>query len=480
MAERTAPTRPWVGAWLALAAFAAFRLPSLVRYPPWTDEVWTMAQVDHPLFGVLRLQADDQVQPPLFYALLWLWRAVGGDALWWLRLLPCLIGICIALPVLAICRRARLTSEATALALALVAASQSLIFYSNELRSYALYALFAAWSLALWLRARESGSRRDVALLTVVNICLVYTHYFGWLVVAAEWLDALVAVRGRLRAITASGFVTALARAPGVAIVVHFAVRSGDTLGSAGWIQRPHLSDVFDPYRWALGGSPSLAIDLLLLVAIGGAIALLVVRRRRTLPGVVTLAFAASVPSACAIAVSLLQPRSVWVPRYLLAVAAPFLVLASAAVVDLLPPRTRRFAVVLAGWPAALSIAAAADGREKVHFDVLANGIVAASPRSGADVFVFDWIEGGPLTYQAARAGGAFRVRYAAAVDSITSASGWLLWSEHHPPYGLPPAAALLRRGYRVGAPLAVTGMWDDQVGRTDSVIALPFHRGLP
>lgn len=465
---------------VALGAFAAFRLPALVRYPPWTDEVWTIATYHRLFSNMLRTEADDQTQPPLFYALLWFWRKAGGDALWWLRLLPCLFGILIALPVLAICRRARLGAEATVLALALVASSQLMIFYSDELRNYSLYALLAACSLALWMRVREEGAPRDVRLLTIVNVALVYSHYFGGLVVAAEWLDAVVAKRSRLRVMTASGALTAVSLVPWAAFVVSRAMRSGDALGNAAWIPRPQIGDFLDPFRLALGRSPSLALDLALLVLIGGAIALLVVRARREQPMLVALAVVALAPAVLAFAASVLSPRSVWVTRYLLATAVPFLVLTGAAVTALLPMHARRFAVAFALWPAALSIAALADGREKVRFDRLADGIVAASPRAGADVFALDWVEGGPLRYQAARFPGSLRVTLLPSVDSLTTASGWLLWSEHHPPRGLPPAAALLRRGYRTGSPISVTGMYDDQLGRTDSVVALPFQRARP
>ncbi len=71
-------------------------------------------------------------------------------------------------------------------------------------------------------------------------------------------------------------------------------------------------------------------------------------------------------------------------------------------------------------------------------------------------------------------------MRYVPTVDSITVPSGWLMWSDDHPPHGLPPDALLLRRGYRLGAPTGVGGMWDYQRGRLASVVARPFTRIRP
>lgn len=480
MPERAAPPRTHAAAAaLALAAFAAFRLPALVRYPPWTDEMFTIAVTQRPFRTMVAYLADDQTNPPLFYLLLWVWRAVGGASLWWLRLMPSLCGVLMALPVLAICRRARLGAPATALALAATAASQALVFHSNELRAYALYALLAACSIALWLRAREERAPRDLSWLTAVNVALVYSHYFGTLVVAVEFLDALLWSRARLRGMALSAAATALSLVPWIAMVARRAHLAAETLGNASWIPAPIPGDLFDPYRWALGRGPSIAVDLALLVAIGGLVAWHVVRRRREHPALLPLAAFAIVPSLVALAVSLAAPRSVWVSRYLLATAAPFLVIAAAACVDALPAALRRFGAALALWPAFVTVTALAEGREKVRFDRLANGI-DASRVAAPEAFAMSWVEGGPLRYQGLRLGGAPRVTALPSVDSLTAGEGWLVWSENHPPHGLPPAAGLRRHGYTVGAPLVETGMWDDQLARADSVIAMPFHRARP
>ena len=68
-------------------------------------------------------------------------------------------------------------------------------------------------------------------------------------------------------------------------------------------------------------------------------------------------------------------------------------------------------------------------------------------------------------------------VTYAPAIDSINVTRGWLVWSENHPPSGLPPVGALIRRGYHPGRAIFATGMYDDVLARWDSVVAVPFTR---
>src|SRR6185369_14612064 len=136
------------------------------------------------------------------------------------------------------------------------AGSGFLVTYSAELRDYAFLALFTSASLALWLRARDTGARRDVIALTIVNVLLVNSHYFGVFVVAAEWLDALGWVRQRLRAMTASAAVAAVSLFPWAYETVRRARITGYQLDVVAWIPRPHIGDFFDVIRETLGTSP--------------------------------------------------------------------------------------------------------------------------------------------------------------------------------------------------------------------------------
>ena len=497
---------------LALAVFAVPRLAMLTRYPPWQDELWTLDVLARDFPTMLRWIVADQTHPPLFYAMAWVWQRVGGDALWWMRLLPALIGIAAAVPLVALCRAARLGALGTWLAVLLAAASPWLVFYSAELRGTGLYATLAVASLAAWLRARDSATndRAPWRLLLVVNVAMVYSHYFGWLVVAAEGADALVAARRRLPRFVRIAAWTALAFAPWVVLVVRRAIRFPRGLEMVAWIPRPTLGDFLDPYRAAFGASPWLGVDLALVVLAGGAIAWRLAREgggreaggsehsgrddagergeRRAREGPLTpLALAATLPAVIALVASATGPRSMWVARYLLAVAVPFLVLAAAAATGLLAPRLRPAALALALWPAALTAWHGARRDEKVAYDAIVRGMVArdSARDSGRDttrdvardaaaratpVVALDYEEGGPLAWVAAHGHVSFAVTTVPSVDSIHSPRAWVVWNAAQPPPGPPPTARLLRRGYRVEDEFFVRGM-------DDSVVAVAVRR---
>ncbi len=468
---------------LALALFAVPRLAMLTRYPPWQDELWTLDVVQRDFPTMLRWVVADQTHPPLFYALAWAWRRVGPDALWWMRLLPALIGIGTAVPVVALCRAARLGSRAAVTAVALCAASPWLVFYSVELRDYGLYAALATASLAAWLRARDAEplDRGPWRVLVVINIALVYSHYFGWLVIVAEGADALLAARRRLVPFARSTAWTALAFAPWAGLVVRRAVRFPRGLEMVSWIPRPVIGDFLDPYRSALGMSPWVGVDLALVVLAGGAIAWCVLRQReRPREGgaaedgnspLIPLLLAATLPGVLTFAASLVGPRSMWVARYLLAVAPPFLVLVAVAIAAGLPARKRVLAIVFALWPAALTAWHASRRDEKVAFDAIAREIgVRDAAVSGTPVYALDYTEGGPLAWIAARHAPHLDVTTIASVDSIRAPRAWVVWNEAMPPRGPTPTARLIRDGYRVEQEFFVRGM-------DDSVVVIAVRR---
>jgi hypothetical protein len=105
-------------------------------------------------------------------------------------------------------------------AAAIGAVNLALIQYSQETRSYELFALLAAlsWWRLYWMLERRTN--RDLILYAIVTILLMYTHYYSVVVVAAQipvfafkWLRMPAARRSifRLAAISAGAFSAAAA-----------------------------------------------------------------------------------------------------------------------------------------------------------------------------------------------------------------------------------------------------------------------------
>jgi hypothetical protein len=296
--------------------------------------------------------------------------------------------------------------------------------------------------------------------------------------VAAEWLDCLVSARHQARRMTLSAAVTATSLSPWMFVVARRArITGGGVLDSAAGIARPQVVDVIEPYWKAIGTSPWLGVDLFIVCAAAAIIALHMVRGRERRPVLTTLLLAATLPTAVAMGMSVAGSQSIWIARYLIGTTVPFLMLIAVSASALLPTRAAKYGVLLALWPAAVAVTALVDGREKVRYDRLAIQLVAASSGGIPDVYVMDYYEGGPLQWMAKHTPSAMHVRGIDSLAAIRSTQGWIVWSENHPPRGAPPPAGLIRRGYTLGTPIVETGMFDELLGRRDSVIALPFTR---
>ena len=459
-----------------MIAFAALRLAALTRYPLWADEAWTMDAGTGSLRAVLRRHADDQSHPPLFYLLLWIWRWIGGDGLAWVRLLPGVIGVATAIPMLALARAVRLSERASWLALAIGAGSGFLVSYSAELRNYGLMAALAAASLALWLRARDEGGRRNWVALTVVNVLLVHSHYFGVFIVVAEWIDALGWKRGRLRGMTLSGACTALSLIPWLAATARRATMTGRRLENVTWIQRPGAGDPLDVVTATIGSTQSLSLDLAIaVVAVTGIV--LWAWRSRAAPhgvGVRVLLLAVVVPIAIVFVASVTGPRSLWVTRYLIVVAPPLVVLLAGAVDGLMPARLTPVAAALAMVPAALTVWSLYRGMEKPRYDLIAQQVADGESAPNAVIFTDDRA---PMIYAVRNSASLLSrpvsVRGVSGAARVRADSGWYSWNETLSTTGIPPAAQLLRNGYLVGPEVAARS-------DRDSLVAIRFRRRAP
>lgn len=359
---------------LLVLLYAAARLWRLTAACLWFDEIFGVHAARHTWAGLWRFVAADLIHPPLFYALLKLWTAAGGESLLWLRLFPAVASIIAVVPFLLLARELRLGAWATNAALAIAAANGYLIKYAQEVRMYGLLLLFTLTSL--WLFARllktDGRARRLQLVLLFVNLLLVYTHYYGWLVVVSE--AALLVFRQdwrRLRAFLLSTAALALAYAPWVLSCARVATVGGLTQGGGlaqniGWIARPGVRELVElftlsnqPFYFRQSSTDPLyarggALLGLLLVGLPVVVLLFdAARRWRARTSEVedaSVAFLLNftlLPVALAFVASYLLPQSVWGTRHLIVAAGPYALLAGLALGRLRPAWWKAGALML-------------------------------------------------------------------------------------------------------------------------------------
>src|SRR5687768_3478552 len=98
---------------LLVGLYVAARLWRLTGTCLWFDELFSVHAARHTWGGLGRFVAADLIHPPLFYALLKVWVAAGGESLLWLRLFPFVASVAALVPLLLLARELRLSVTAT-------------------------------------------------------------------------------------------------------------------------------------------------------------------------------------------------------------------------------------------------------------------------------------------------------------------------------------------------------------------------------
>jgi len=143
--------------WLAIIVaicfvFVALRLWNLTDSCLWFDEIFGVHAAEMDWGNLFWFVAQDLIHPPLFYALLKIWIAAGGESLFWLRFFPVFFSTIAVAPFILLCRQFKLSLPTIALALMFFAVNGSLIKYAQEVRMYSLLLCLGLFSLWLFIR----------------------------------------------------------------------------------------------------------------------------------------------------------------------------------------------------------------------------------------------------------------------------------------------------------------------------------------
>lgn len=226
------------------ALAAAIRFPTLGLQSYRHDEAVTAGRVlVASLPDTMHRVWTSESTPPLYYVLAWLWSHLFGVHEFGLRSLSALFGTA-TVPVSYLAGR-ELIGRRTGLAVAaIVAVNPLLVWYSQDARAYALLVLFCTAALVFFLRARRSGSSRDLTWWAAFSALALATHYFAFFPLAIEAVWLLVTARRRRRVLLALAGVAAagVALAP---IALHQAQSSNnDWIASFQITRRLHEAGV--------------------------------------------------------------------------------------------------------------------------------------------------------------------------------------------------------------------------------------------
>lgn len=382
---------------LAVGVYALARVWRLTTYSLRPDEIFSLQAARHDWSGLLAVAARDAVHPPLFYSLLKIWTTIGGESELWLRLLPVLVSLAALLPFVLLGRELELRAAELNLVLILMAVNGYLVYYAQELRMYSL--LLGLTLCSLWLFARFVNRPDDTGtawVLLAVTVLLVYTQYYGWLVVAAELVFLLIWNRTRLPVFAGIVAGAALAFSPWLYLVVRRVIGRGlePNIGSFAVPTWRDVAGLYAALVGSLGGGWMMLPGAVLFV---GPVALWAARllwsRRPADPRPAAtfrwLVLSAALPVVVAYAVSHALPHSVWGTRFLIVVAPACMMLIGLAVFRLRQRSIRLAAVLLMVAWAALAGIREVNSSGKNAWQPLVHRMMHAEPSRVGGIMVY-------------------------------------------------------------------------------------------
>jgi uncharacterized membrane protein len=343
----TLPRNVWL---IALAAICLFyvllRFWNLTESCLWFDEIFSVHAARHSWTEMFWFVAQDLIHPPLFYALLKIWIFAGGESIVWLRLFPVVFSTLALAPLFFLCRELKLKYETVAVALLFLAINGALVKYAQEVRMYAVFFCLALFSL--WIFARYFIKGKNIWILTLLNVLLVYTHYFGWLLVLAQICAIAVLQRIKIRQMAIMFAVLLAAYAPWIYTVWRAAQIDSNLGQNIGWIAKPNFAavlqfvfDVIEPFYFqasSIDAASNLLISIpLLLILIAAAIFWFADWKNKSAEEkqtVFLLLILTTTPTIFALALSWILPHSIWGTRHLIFVFAPVAILLAIFLTD--------------------------------------------------------------------------------------------------------------------------------------------------
>lgn len=152
----------------------------------WRDELATIQPALSLSYLELATQRIDGPPPPLMHIYVKVWAAFFGTSDWALRASAAFAGSLMLLAGYFLAQRLFRRSFERLTFLALLATSQFLIYYSQEVRSYVLVALFAVWSTERFLAWWQKPSGANAGLYAIALAGIFYSHYLGMFIVPSH------------------------------------------------------------------------------------------------------------------------------------------------------------------------------------------------------------------------------------------------------------------------------------------------------
>lgn len=257
--------------WIPILLFAlnfGIRFAKIDTIQIGMDEPFTLFYAQMPVSEILDALAQGN-NPPMMELLLHGWTQIFGTSVVAVRL-PSLLFSCLSAPFIFWIGRRVYDWHAGLFASLIFSFATLPIYFSHEARVYSLFALLSLISVYELLRFRENHlSFLHLVAFTFANILLIYSHYFGFIVIAWEILWILVFPHDEKRKIllrfALAMLVTGLAFLPQLQILL---TRYGDASGTH-WVAQSSFPGLYHILAKYLNQPVTTVISLFVILVAG-------------------------------------------------------------------------------------------------------------------------------------------------------------------------------------------------------------------
>lgn len=165
----------WLIALIIVLLAAVLRFHLLDAQSLWNDEGSAYVQSTRTFFEIADNAARD-IHPPGYYLLLAIWRLLSGETEFALRSLSAFAGVLTVALTYALSRRLYHPTAGLAAAL-FVALNTFQLYYSQEMRMYALLGLWSVGAMWAFVGFIQTRQRRWALAFALLNVMGLYTHY---------------------------------------------------------------------------------------------------------------------------------------------------------------------------------------------------------------------------------------------------------------------------------------------------------------
>lgn len=207
------------------------------------DEPFTLFYSQMDIGSIFRMLRTEN-NPPLHFLIMHFWIKLFGLGEVSVRI-PSLIFSSLTAVIIYITGRKFFSGFVGVITSAIFTFSVMHIYFSHEARVYSLFVLLASLSFMYYLMiTKEPDRKSSYILLFIINLLLIYSHYFGFFVIITEFVCIFfIAKRKKIyKRILFVFFALSVSYIPNVIVFLN---RMSVSVSKGTWVRKPELSEYY-------------------------------------------------------------------------------------------------------------------------------------------------------------------------------------------------------------------------------------------